>query len=189
MELPTEEVPFGPQGFGGDAREAFLALNPNGKVPVLQHGDVVLWESNTIMGYLADLHGETPLWPRDPLERAQVSMWQVWQAAHVTPAADGLFYENQVKPMFLRQESDAAMVAMYTESFHRWMGVMEHRLAGHEYLALDRFTCADIAVASALMHAQSSRMPLDDHPLVVAWFDRVRSRPSWVATDPPPMPG
>lgn len=189
IDIDTEEVMYGPQGFGGDEREEFLALNPNGKVPVLRHGDLVLWESNAIMWYLADLHGATPLWPADRAERGQISAWQVWQAAHLTPAADGLFYENRVKPMFLQQESDAAHVGRLTESFHRWMVVMEHYLDSAEYLVLGRFTCADISVASALMHAESSQMPIGDHPAVVAWFDRVRARPSWVATEPPPMPG
>lgn len=188
LDIDTEEVMFGPEGFGGDERQGFLKLNPNGKVPVLRHGDVVLWESNTIMGYLADLHGETALWPRNPLARAQVSMWQVWQAAHLTPAADGLFYENRVKPMFMQQEPDAAEVGRLELAFRRWMGVLESRLASSDTLALNRFTCADISVASALMHAESSRMPLAEHPIVEAWLKRVHSRPSWLATEPPPMP-
>ena len=188
LEVETEEVGFGAEGFGGDDRAGFLKLNPNGKVPVLQHGEVVLWESNTIMGYLADLHGDTELWPRDPLERAQISMWQVWQAAHLTPAADGLFYENRVKPSFLQQATDDAEVARLEGSFHRWMGVLESRLECSESLALGRFTCADISVSSALMHAESSRMPIAEHPVVQTWLQRIQQRPSWLATEPPAMP-
>ncbi|MEM6993224.1 MAG: glutathione S-transferase family protein [Myxococcota bacterium] len=188
IDLDVEEVAFGPQGFGGDEREAFLAINPNGKVPVLKHGELILWESNAIMWYLAELSGDSPLWPRDAKERAAIAMWQVWQAAHLTPAADGLFYENRVKPMFMKTDPDAGQVQQLTESFHRWMGVLEHALAKSDYLALDRFTCADIAVAAALMQAKSSKMPLDEHPTVAAWFARVCERPSWIATEPPAMP-
>lgn len=188
LDIEIEEVAFGPQGFGGDKRDEFLHLNPNGKVPVLRHDDLVLWESNAIMWYLAERHGDNPLWPSDMAQRAQIAMWQVWQAAHLTPAADGLFYENMVKPMFSKQETDAAQVQGHTESFHRWMAVMEHVLDQAEFLALNRFTCADIAVASALMQAESSKMPIGDHPSAAAWFDRVRGRPSWQATEPPPMP-
>lgn len=188
FEVETEEVQYGPEGFGGDDRAGFLAINPNGKVPVLLHGDVVLWESNAIMGYLADLHGETDLWPRDPLERAQVSMWQVWQSAHLTPAADGLFYENMVKPLFMQQPSNPDEVERLTASFHRWMKVLEARLSNAESLALGRFTCADISVASALMHAEGARMPIEAHPSVHAWLRRVQARPSWVVTEPPAMP-
>lgn len=189
VDVDSEEVMFGPQGFGGDDRAGFLAINPNGKVPVLRHDDVVLWESNAIMWYLAELHGDNPLWPANPRERAQISMWQVWQAAHLTPAADGLFFENRVKPSFMKIDPDAAEVKRLEESFHRWMGVLETRLDKQEYLALGRFTCADISVASALMQAESSNMPIGAHPAVETWFERVRARPSWVATNPPPMPG
>lgn len=189
IDIDTEEVMFGPQGFGGDDRQGFLAVNPNGKVPVLLHGDVVLWESNAIMWHLAELHGDNLLWPANTLERAQIAMWQVWQAAHLTPAADGLFFENRVKPSFMKLEPDPAEVKRLEESFHRWMGVLESRLSAQDYLALGRFTCADISVASALMHAESSKMPLGEHPTVAGWFERIQARPSWVATQPPQMPG
>ncbi|MCH9683407.1 MAG: glutathione S-transferase family protein [Deltaproteobacteria bacterium] len=189
LDIDIEEVMYGPQGFGGEQRDQFLALNPNGKVPVLRHGDMVLWESNAIMWYLAELHGDNPLWPSDRRERAQIAMWQVWQAAHVTPAADGLFYENRVKPMFLKQDPDSSQVEQHTQSFHRWMAVMEHYLENADYLALGRFTCADISISAALMQAESSRMPIGDHPRVQAWLERVQARPSWVETEPPPMPG
>lgn len=188
IDIDQEEVMYGPQGFGGEDRDAFLALNPNGKVPVLRHGDLTLWESNAIMWYLADLHGDNLLCPADPKERAVITSWQVWQAAHLTPAADGLFYENRVKPNFMQMDPDPAQVQRCTEAFHRWMAVMEHYLDDAEYLALGRFTGADISSASALMHAESSKMPLQDHPRVQAWFDRIRARPSWIATEPPPMP-
>ena len=189
IEVDEENVMFGPEGFGGAEREAFLALNPNGKVPVLRHGDLVLWESNAIMGYLAELHGDDQLIPRDPAARAQVTMWQVWQSAHLTPAADGLFYENFAKPSFLKQETDAAQVERHTESFHRWLAVMEHYLAHADCLTLDRFTAADISCAAALMYAEPAHMPVPDHPKVAAWLDRIRARDSWKATDPPPYPG
>lgn len=189
IDVEEENVPFGPDGFGGDQRDAFLALNPNGKVPVLRHGDVVLWESNAIMGYLGALHGDNALLPADPAEQAQVTMWQVWQSAHLTPAADGLFYENFAKPTFLKQETDAAQVERQTEAFHRWLGVMEHYLDNADYLALDRFTAADISCAAALMYAEAARMPVDEHPKVATWLDRIRARDSWKATEPPPYPG
>jgi len=189
LDIDIEEVAYGPQGFGGDDRESFLELNPNGKVPVLRHGDLVLWESNAIMWYLAEGHGDTPLWPADRAERADIARWQVWQAAHLTPAADGLFYENLVKAHYLGQSSDDARVKELTESFHRWLAVMDRTLGNADYLACNRFTCADIAVASALMHAEGSNMPIADHPHVAAWRERVQQRPSWVATQPPPMGG
>lgn len=188
MEVDQEIVPYGKHGFGGDEREAFLAINPNGKVPVLVEDDMVLWESNAIMWYLAERHGETPLWPADARRRAQITMWQVWQAAHLTPAADGLFFENAVKPGFMGLESDAGQVERHTEAFHRWMRVLEGALDHGAFVTQGRFTFADISISTALMHAESARMPVSEHPRVAAWFEAVRARPSWAATEPPAMP-
>ena len=71
-------------------------------------------------------------------------------AAHLTPAADSLFYERTVKPM-IGQEADELSVAAHTASFHRWASVLDAHLAGQEYVVLGHLTCADISISSALM--------------------------------------
>jgi len=176
LDVDLVHVEVRPPGMGGENHEPpFLQTNPNGKVPVLKLGDFTLWESNAIMWFLCERHGDTPLWPlSDPQARADIARWQLWQAAHLSPAADGLMYENLVKPM-LGQEPDARHLAALTESFHRWCRVLDGALAQSEWLAQGRFTCADIAVASALSYARPARMPLDEHPRVVAWLARVEA--------------
>jgi glutathione S-transferase len=188
LDVEVRPVDVRPPGMGGqNATPEFLALNPNGKVPVLRDGDLVLWESSAIMWYLADKYGETPLWPRDVAGRARVAMWHLWQAAHLSPAADGLMYEALVRPM-TGAPSDAAHMASLTKSFHRWCGVLEGALAKAPYVAGDAFTTADAAVATALMYASPARMPIEGYTNVLAWLARVHARPSWKATEPPPMP-
>jgi glutathione S-transferase len=189
LGLDVEITPVNvlPRGMGGDNESPeFLALNPNGKVPVLRDGDLVLWESSAIMAYLADKYGPTPLWPQDLTKRAQVAKWQHWQGAHLSSAADGLMYETFVKPM-MKQASDPATLESLTRNFHRWCGVLDGALAQAPYLANGEFSCADIAVATALMYARPARMPIDDHPPLVAWLQRIHARPSWVVTEPPAM--
>ncbi|MEO1180824.1 MAG: glutathione S-transferase family protein, partial [Cyanobacteria bacterium J06636_28] len=81
----------------GDQRTAdFLALNPTGRIPVLQDGDFVLWESNAIMQYLAS-QVSTPLWPDDAQQRADIMRWQSWQLAHWAKGCQPLNYERLVK--------------------------------------------------------------------------------------------
>jgi len=155
-----------------------LRINPNGKVPVLRLGDFVLWESNAIMWFLAERHGATPLWPADPQARADIARWQLWQAAQLSPAADGLMYENLIRPM-LGQPVDPARLAALTESFHRWCRVLDEQLGKSEWLATGQLTCADIAVGSALSYARPARMPIDEHPRVVALLEKLQARPSW----------
>ncbi len=60
----------------------FLAKNPWGKVPTLVDGDFVLWESNAILLYASEAHGEDRLWSREPRERADISRWVFWESAH-----------------------------------------------------------------------------------------------------------
>jgi glutathione S-transferase len=184
IDVELEPIDVRPPGLGGDNHsESFHALNPNEKVPVLRDGDFLLWESSAIMWYLAERHGDTPLWPRDGRRRADIAKWQLWQAAHLSPAADGLMYERMVRPM-LGQTADAAHLAALTTSFHRWCDVLDGALARTPMLTGPDFTCADIAVATALMWSAPVGMPLERHAPVVDWLARVHARPSWQATQP-----
>ena len=70
---------------GGNRTKEFLALNPNGKVPVLVDGDFVLWESRAINAYLATMKPESGLYPADARKRAMVDQWSYWQAVHLGP--------------------------------------------------------------------------------------------------------
>lgn len=185
LDVDIETVDVRPPGMGGyNSSPEFLAINPNGKVPVLREGDFVLWESNAIMWYLAECHGDTPLWPRDPQRKANVAKWQLWQAAHLSPAADGLMYEAFVRPM-MKQQTDPAHLESLTKSFHRWCSVLDAALAtSGGLLANEAFSCADIAAASALMYARMAKMPVDGYAHISAWLERVHARPSWQATEP-----
>ena len=69
--------------FGGNREPAFLALNPNGLVPVIQDGAVVMWESNAIVRYIAVKYGAGRLAPADPLMRARADQWMDWQQTSV----------------------------------------------------------------------------------------------------------
>ena len=99
---------------GAQKDPAYLALNPNGRVPTLADGDFILWESNAIMQYLAGKKPGNSLWPVDDRARADVSRWQFWQAFHWTRATGTLVWENMVKrflnagapdPAFLPEEA------------------------------------------------------------------------------------
>jgi glutathione S-transferase len=75
---------------GEHKTEAYLAINPNGKVPTMVDGDFVLWESRAIMRYLASLKPDAGLYPDDNKQRAIIDQWSNWQAIHLGPAMQGL---------------------------------------------------------------------------------------------------
>src|SRR5258707_343080 len=94
----------------GDLRRPeYLALNPNGKVPVLEDGGFVLSESNAIMQYLADKASDSSLFPRDPQLRADVARWQFWELAHFNGAFRVLVIETVIKPLFKRGPTNQAL--------------------------------------------------------------------------------
>ncbi|MEM9195031.1 MAG: glutathione S-transferase family protein [Myxococcota bacterium] len=187
VDVALKHVDVRPPGMGGENEtDEFRAINPHAKVPVLKDGELVLFESNAIVGYLAQKHGPTPLFPQDPARRALVQQWQFWQGAHLSPAADGLLAEHMVKPM-LGKAADPEAVASHLGMFHRWARVLEDALSRGEYLVDGTFTYADISVAAALMYATPAEIPIAEHPPVEAWLARVHARPSWEATKPPPM--
>jgi len=187
LDIEQRTIDVRPRGMGGDNdKPEFLKINPYGKVPVLQDNDLILTESNAIMIYLCEKHGANPLWPDDLRERAGILRWQFVQAAHLSPAADGLLYENLVRPM-MGDQPDARAVANATDNFHRCAGVLDSVVSRQDYLVANRLTCADLSVATALMYARSAKIPVSEHEPLMAWMGRILARPSWKATEPPPM--
>src|SRR3954469_19155273 len=68
---------------------AYLAMNPNGKIPTLMDGDKSLWESNVIMAYLASKH-DSPTWPKSDA-RYEIMKWMSWESCHLAPAVTKIF--------------------------------------------------------------------------------------------------
>jgi glutathione S-transferase len=177
LDLDIRTMDVRPRGMGGDNDKAdFLQINPNGKVPVLRDGDLTLWESHAISWYLAEQHGDTALWPRDARARAEIAMWQLWQVAQLSPAVDALMY------LAFTKSTDAARIADLGGQLQRWLGVLDGALVDREWLATGAFTCADIAIATALMYCDKAQLAERKH--VLAWLARVEARPSWAATSP-----
>jgi glutathione S-transferase len=99
LEIPVqlEQVDL---AAGHQRTPAFLALNPNGKVPVLEHDDLVLWESTAIINYLAETAENQRLWPQTPRERAELFKWQAWTLNHFVRVSDVFLFENVIKGFF-----------------------------------------------------------------------------------------
>lgn len=173
LDLKPQYVPV--DLFGGGQREpAFLALDQNALVPVLVDGDLVLWESNAILGYLA--HG-TRLLPTGRRERAEVDRWSSWQLAHIGPAVFKVAFERYLKPRIGKGAADEAVVAEGTHEFRRLVAVLEEGIGGREYVA-GPLSVADFALAP--MFALGGMVGLDtkEFPRVDAWLRRILSRPS-----------
>jgi glutathione S-transferase len=155
----------------------FLALNPNGKVPVLQYGDgQSLWEANAIMCFLSDMTG-ADFWPKDD-RQPDVMRWLSWDASHFTLHAATLWFENQVRPLF-GQAPDPAVVEQAELQLRQFAQVLDSHLAHRIFVVADRLSVADFALAAALPYWRSARLPLDDFEHIKRWHDQLNTIPAW----------
>ncbi len=155
-----------------------LAVNPNGKVPVLVDGDFVLWESRAINAYLASSQAGRRLYPEDPRERALIDQWSSWQAIHLGPAMQKVAFERVLKARFGMGAADEGAAAANHKESLRYLAVLETRLAGRTWV-VSELSIADFALASTFMFRKPSGISLDDFPGVSAWIERVEALGSW----------
>ena len=179
---------------GGATRTPeFLALNPNGHIPVVvdqqpaeQGGEVVVWESMACALYIARHHGEAngqSIVPATPLEDAEALRWSFWAVNEVESDALTVLMHRMVMPAERRRPelADAAERRLAAP-----LGVIERHLAarlarGHAHLAAERFTVADVCVASVLNWARPARALMAEHPVTHEWVVRCIERPAHVA--------
>lgn len=163
----------------------FLAINPNGKVPVLVDGDVVLWESNAIQAYLAS-KTDNELWPKTNL-RYQIMKWQAWELAHFGAAIRALNYERIVKRLLGRGKPDAARCEENEAHFKTFAAVLDRALEGQRFVVNDQLTIADFCLAAPLTYAEQARLPLAGFDNVQRWLLALDEQPGWRGSRPPPM--
>ncbi|MGH7006292.1 MAG: glutathione S-transferase family protein, partial [Alphaproteobacteria bacterium] len=167
---------------------AFLAINPNGKVPALEDGDLRLWESMAIMCHLADKAGSS-LWPKDA-RQIDVIRWLSWDATHFSRHAGTLLFQRVIKPRFGLGDPDAAAIDEAEGFFGQFAGVLDdhlkgQHLKGREYLVGDAPTVADFAVGAFLPDAQAAKLPLEAFSEIRRWYAKVEQLPGWREPFPP----
>jgi glutathione S-transferase len=163
----------------------FLAMNPNGMVPVLVDGDVRLWESNAIQCYVAS-KSDNDLWPKTFL-RYDIMRWQAWELAHFGAAARVLVFQRVLKPLLGQGKADQARCEEEEGRFKRFAAVLDGALAGKRFLVNDQLTLADFCVAAPLSHAAAAELPIAGLRNVKRWLAALDEQPGWVASTPPPM--
>ncbi|MBV9221954.1 MAG: glutathione S-transferase family protein [Methylobacteriaceae bacterium] len=170
-------------GRGEHKTPEFLALNPNGKVPVLRDGDLALWESNAIMCYLSDA-AKADLWPHDA-RQIEVLRWLNWDACHFTRHAGTLYFEHIIKPRLGLGEPALANVKEAMGFFRTHASVLNDHLRGRKFLLGDQLTVADFAVGITLPYAGAAKLPINEFPEVERWHERLAEMPAW--RDPFPV--
>ena len=176
LGLPHERIDVG-GAFGKNNEPAYLAKNPNGLVPTLEDDEgFVLWESNSIVRYLAGKYGAGTLEPADACARARASSWMDWQltvAAHaLTPVFWGLI---RTPP----EKRDAVAIETGKTKSMAAMTILDAQLAKTAFVAGDTLSMGDIPVA--LMAYRFRRLVPERKGLdnLERWFAAIEQRPAF----------
>jgi glutathione S-transferase len=159
-------------------KETLRRLNPNARVPVLDDGGLIVWESMAVNLYLADRYGSAPLWPAEPRGRAVVYQWSLWGQTEIDVMAR---HRDRFSGVPER-------VARASAELQDRLTILDAALQDRAYLLGAEFTLADLNLASTLIEpwemdnpgANAAIHPGDPtFPAVGAWLARCTGRPSW----------
>ena len=179
------DLPYIREDWGGHGRfrsldePTFRALTPVGMIPVIEDGETVVWESNTILRYLAVKAERNDLLPADPAGRARIESWMDWQVSD---------FNNSWRACFqglVRRNTaiSADVIAASVQQFNAMAGLVDAQLAKTGgYIAGAGFTLADIPIGLSIHRWYSVPMGArPSYPQVEAYYDRLNERPGYRA--------
>ncbi|MBU2648402.1 glutathione S-transferase family protein [bacterium] len=166
MGVPFEEVPID-LSKGEHKSEAFLKLNPNGKVPCMVEGDFILWESMAINRYLTHKY-QPALLGNSPEQAALIDQWSYWAILSVQPHLFNLFLSKEAA---IIEQSKAALSPMHQ--------ILDNHLAGKTYMLGDNFTLADINVGSVILVNMLVKNDISAFSNIGQWVQTLFARPSF----------
>ncbi len=172
MGLTYTVIPM-PIRTGVQKQPAFLAINPNGRIPAIvdrDEGDFAVFESGAILIYLAEKTGQ--FLPAEPKARSVVLQWLMWQMGGLGPMHGQANVFNRYFP-----EKIPSVIKRYQDETKRLLTVMDGRLADHAFLAGD-YSIADMACWPWVMQHDWAGVSIDDLPHLRRWLETVGARPA-----------
>lgn len=176
LGLSYERVPLNMSQKEHKAPE-YLKLNPNGKVPCLVDGEYIIWESMAITQYLAAKYNSaSTLLAKNAEETGHIAQWSYWAMLEMQkPAVDWL-----IQAVFVPAERrDSALIEKSQKALVPLLGILNQFLENKKYLVSDRFTLADLHVASAVNIAANLGFDLAPYANVHSWLKACQDRPAW----------
>lgn len=170
--------------FGGLDTAEFRAMNPNGQIPVIEDGAFKLWESNTIVRYLAVRHGAATIAEEDPARRAEAERWMDWMLSELQPALAPVLWGVVRK---VPGHTDPEVIAKGVKRAEELMAILEAQLADRPFLSGERFGVADITVGCGAHRWLNMPVERIERPAVQRWYQTLFARPAAQAALPLPI--
>jgi glutathione S-transferase len=153
-------------------------MNPHGRVPVIDDGGVIVWESHAIVRYLAARYGRGALGCGDPAERSRADRWMDWMLASLQPDFMDLFWGYFRTPPSRRDDAFVCDRIARCAGHYR---LLDGELAGRDFLAGAQLSMADIAVGTSLYRYFEIEVERPSLPHVEAWYRRLGERSAYRA--------
>lgn len=164
-----------PVTYGADSKSAdYLAVNPNGRIPALVDGDLVLFESMAINLYLAKKYGGA-LYPANPADEARAFQWSVWGISEIEPLQMQIVVQKLFTP---EDKRNPKVVEGATKALQRPLKVLDAALEGRDWLVGDAFSVADLNVAAVMQLMQMIGFTYAEHANVQRWANACYARPA-----------
>lgn len=173
LGLEVERIDVG-GAFGGTDTEAFLAMNPMGRIPVLQDGDLTLFESQAILRYLASEYGRDALWCSDARIRAPQDQWMEWAKQNVAAEFNYKVFWQLIRTPASRR--DHALVRSGVEAVHALMPMADAQIARHGWLAGEMISLADFTFGVQLYRYYTVDFERPETPNLDRYYARLRER-------------
>lgn len=161
--------------FGVVREPKYLAMNPNALVPTIEDGDLVLWESNTIVRYLAAKYGKSTLWIEDPGKRALAEKWMDWGFTLGGPNGP-LFWGYVRTPP--EKRDPAALEAARVKAIELWT-IVDNQLAIQPYIAGKDFSIGDIGLGVFVHRWHQFPIERGNLPNLAGYYERLKARPAY----------
>ena len=177
LDLPHEHIPAG-GSFGLTQSPDFLSMNPHGRVPVIKDSDgTIVWESHSILRYLAARYGSPRFWSDDAGQQSQADRWMDWSQSTLQPAfLTGVFWGFYRTPAALRNTKGIdESLGRCAQHFQ----LLDRVLAERPFIAGDSLSLGDIAAGSNLYRYFELDIKRPDIPNVEAWYERLKLRPAF----------
>jgi glutathione S-transferase len=175
LGLAVERIDAGRE-FGKLDEPPYRAMNPNGLVPTLVDGSVIVWESNAILRYLCNRYGGERLYPADPAARSAIDQWLDWQLTTLAPAIGPVFWALVRTP---ESERDSKALAGQVERLGQTWALLDRELANRTHVAGETLSIADLAYGNSLRRWYAFALDRPDLPHLAAWYRRLGQRPGF----------